>query len=458
MSRIMIVGGSDAGFSAALRVRELDFSIEVTVLLRDPYPNFSICGLPYLIDGQVRDQDQLAHRSLRELQDAGLEIFPCHTAVEIDPVCRTLEAIGPEGEIHRFSWDGLILATGARPLLPSLPGNDRLGVFPLRTMRDAVRLQGFLELRQPRRAVIVGGGYIALEMAEALWRRGLQITLLEQNPALLATVHPSLSEPVELDLRRRGIWVHTGVRVVAIDETASSLRVWADPELVVEADLVLLAVGVIPQTELARRSGLPLGAGGAMVVNRRMETPVAGIWAAGDGVETYHRLLDRNVYLPLGSTAHHQGRIAGENALGGERIYAGSLGTQVVQVFDRVIARTGLRAAQARSEGLPAVTVPFHCPAHKDYLPGAGTLHFRLCGDPRSSRLLGAQVLGPSGQEVSKRLDVLATALFHGMTMEGISDLDLSYTPPLSSPWDPLQMASQHWSRTISSVNTGGEA
>jgi NADPH-dependent 2,4-dienoyl-CoA reductase/sulfur reductase-like enzyme len=273
---------------------------------------------------------------------------------------------------------------------------------------------------------------------------------------LLGTVHPSLGGLVERDLRSRGVRNLTGVTVTAIEEEAGSLRVLGDPDLAVQTDLVLLAVGVTPETELARRCGLPLGAGGAMVVNRRMESPVAGIWAAGDGVETYHRLLDRNVYLPLGSTAHHQGRIAGENIAGGSRLYAGSLGTQVVKVFDQVIARTGLRAEQARSEGLPAITIPFQGPAHKDYLPGAGTLHFRLTGDRRDDRLLGAELLGPLPQEVSKRLDVLATALFHGMTMESLSDLDLSYTPPLSSPWDPLQMAAQHWCRTVATGAEGG--
>jgi NADPH-dependent 2,4-dienoyl-CoA reductase/sulfur reductase-like enzyme len=284
----------------------------------------------------------------------------------------------------------------------------------------------------------------------------MAVTLLEKNNSLLGTVHPSLAGLVERDLRSRGVRILTGATVTAIEEEAGSLRVVSDPDLAVQTDLVLLAVGVTPETELARRCHLPLGAGGAMVVNRRMETPVDGIWAAGDGVETYHRLLDRNVYLPLGTTAHHQGRIAGENIAGGSHLYAGSLGTQVVKVFDQVIARTGLRAEQARSEGLPAITIPFQGPSHKDYLPGAGTLHFRLTGDRRDGRLLGAQLIGPFPQEVSKRLDVLATAIFHGMTMETLSDLDLSYTPPLSSPWDPLQMAAQHWCRTVAAGNEEG--
>ena len=456
MTRILIVGGSDAGISAALRVREVDSSVEVAVLLRDAYPNFSICGLPFLIGGQVNDPARLAHRNLDELQAAGLEILPCHLAIGVEAASRTLEAIDPDGQPRGFHWDRLLLATGARPVLPSLPGIERLGVFSLRSMRDGLRLQGFLELRQPRRAVIVGGGYLGLEMAEALSARGLEVTLLERNPTLLSTVHPSLARMVAEGLERRGVRVLTGVTVKAIDDGGGTLQVLGDPELAEETDLVLLAVGVTPETQLARRCGLPLGAGGALAVNRRMETAVAGIWAAGDAVETYHRLLDRNVYLPLGTTAHHQGRIAGENMLGGSRLFAGSLGTQVVKVFDQVIARTGLRVEEARAEGLPAVTVPFDCPAHKDYLPGAGTLHFRLTGDPRDRRLLGAQILGPFLQEVSKRFDVLATALFHGMTMEALSDLDLSYTPPLSSPWDPLQMASQHWSRTVAASDEGG--
>jgi NADPH-dependent 2,4-dienoyl-CoA reductase/sulfur reductase-like enzyme len=455
MPRILIVGGSDAGISAALRMRELDVSVEVTVLLRDAYPNFSICGLPFLIGGQVSDPARLAHRGLDALQAAGLEILPCHCAIGVDAASRTLEVINPDGQTQMFPWDRLLLATGARPVCPSLPGIDQLGVFPLRSMRDGLRLQGYLELRQSRRAVIVGGGYLGLEMAEALSSRGMEVTLLERNPSLLSTVHPSLGRRVEEELGRRGVRVLTGVTVKGIDDGAGALRVLGDPELAVQSDLVLLAVGVSPESELARRCRLPVGAAGALVVNRRMETPVAGIWAAGDGVETYHRLLDRNVYLPLGTTAHHQGRIAGENIVGGDRLFAGSLGTQVIKVFDQVIARTGLRAEEALAEGLPAITIPFRSPAHKSYLPWAGELHIRLTGDSRDGRLLGAQMLGPFPQEVSKRLDVLATALFHGMTIEALSDLDLSYTPPLSSPWDPIQMAGQEWGRAVSAGSKG---
>jgi NADPH-dependent 2,4-dienoyl-CoA reductase/sulfur reductase-like enzyme len=438
---VLIIGGSDAGISAALRVRELDSAADISVLLKDQYPNYSICGLPFLISGETALPQQLAHRSLAELEGSGLQIQTNTTAVAVDATCQNVET--HKGQ--HILYDRLILATGARARRPQLTGVDEAGVFSLRWMGDALRLQSFLIEQQPRHAVIVGGGYIGLEMADALHRRGLELAVVEHNAALLRTVHPSLAGSLQQALLQRGHTLHLNQQLLAIQRHGNALAVELSDGSLVHTEMVLLAVGAVPATELAARAGIALGAGGAMVVDRQMRTGVDRIWAAGDGVETYHRLLQRNVYQPLGTNAHKQGRVAGENALGGSRHYAGTLGSQVVQVFDQVVARTGLRSSEAKAAGWQARSVAFNCWSHKAYVPGAGSLQFRITGDGQSGRLLGAQMVGPTGAEVAKRLDTFAQALFHQLTIEAISDLDLCYTPPLSSPWDPVQMAAQHW-------------
>jgi len=448
---VLVIGGSDAGISAALRIRELDPAIEVSVMLRDGFPNYSICGLPFLISGETTAAQSLAHRTSADLQAAGLQVRTHCDVIAVNPSDQRVDLADGDS----VAYDRLILATGARSRRPELEGVDLPGVFTLRWMGDALRMLTVLEEQQPRRALIVGGGYIGLEMADALHTRGLQVTLIEHNPAVLRTVHPSFGDVIQSGLRARGITVRSGLRLAAIRQSHQALEAVLNDGQPISTDLVLLAVGAVPANELAASAGVSLGAGGAMVVDRQMRTGVASVWAAGDGVETYHRLLGRNVYQPLGTNSHKQGRIAGENAIGGNRLYPGTLGTQVVKVFDRVVARTGLRDQEARLEGLDPLTVPFECSSHKAYYPGAGRLHFRITGDRRDGHLLGAQLMGPWGEEVSKRVDTFANALFHGMNVDAISDLDLSYTPPLSSPWDPVQMAAQAWEgqcRTLASA------
>lgn len=325
-------------------------------------------------------------------------------------------------------------------------------------------------------------------MADALTHRGVAVTLVQHGPSVLATVDPGMGAIVGDELRRHGVTIVIGVGVERIEQTGAHLTVagrqqMPDPDtcntpssadavgahvVQVNADLVLVAAGVRPQTALARSAGVTTGGQetrGAIAVTRAMETTVDGIYAAGDCVETWHRLLERPTYLPLGTTAHKQGRTAGENAAldlaqamaengawsasaGGEthrQHFAGTLGTQVVKVFDVVVARTGLREAEARAAGFDPVTVESVAPNHKCYYPGASELHLRITADRRDGRLLGAQMIGQWQAEVAKRIDILAAALFHAMRVDELNDLDLSYTPPVSSPWDPVQMAAQHW-------------
>lgn len=423
------------GISAALRARELDTSVQVTMIVEDAFPNYSICGLPFYLSGEVPDSHQLAHRTQEEITGAGIDLLLDHTAQAIDPGAHRVTVIDGAKQVQQISYDRLILATGARSRRPHLQGLDLPGVFLLHTMENSFQMQHYLQASSARSALIVGGGYIGLEMADALTLRGLSVTLVEHGTSVLKTVEPSLGAFVQGELEQHGVVVHTDTGVQQITTGQVHLCVCGTGGFTASADIVLVAVGVEPRTELAHAIGAELGTQGAVRVSRAMETTVADVLAAGDCVETWHRLLEHPTYLPLGTTAHKQGRIAGEVAIGRLARFAGTLGTQVVKVFDLAIARTGLREHEARGAGFDPLTIEGIYFDHKVYYPGAQEVHLRLTGDRRTGRLLGAQMAGPVQTEVAKRIDILATALFHEMTVEALSDLDLSYTPPLGSPW-----------------------
>lgn len=324
-------------------------------------------------------------------------------------------------------------------------------------MDDTFAIEEYLKDREPRSVTLIGGGYIGMEMAEALSRRGLSVTVVEYADSVLTTVDPDLGARVKAELTRHGVRVVNGVGVQAIEAGSNGqLHIMCSNDFTHTLDMVLVVVGAHPMTDLAASAGVSTGLRSAIKVNRRMETDVTNIFAAGDCVETWHRLLNTYTYLPLGTTAHKQGRIAGENAVGGKREFAGSLGTQSVKVFDLVTARSGLNDADANRAGIDAFSVDTEVWDHKVYYPGARQMLIRVTGERGTGRLLGAQMIGHIGTEVSKRIDIFAAALFHGMDVEALNDLDLSYTPPLSSPWDPVQISAQNWLAQWQSAQSRG--
>jgi NADPH-dependent 2,4-dienoyl-CoA reductase/sulfur reductase-like enzyme len=397
--RLLIVGGSDAGISAALRAHELDPSAEITVLLADDFPNYSICGLPFYLSGETPDWKSLAHRT----QFDGITVCRGQEVTHIGVSEKTVSATERGGRVVTHGYEKLVIATGASPVRPAIAGLDLPGVFPLHT------------------------------------------------PSVLQTAEPTLGEAVAAELERNCVIVRTDVEAHDVSRAGDHLRVSGSAGFEQDCEMVLIAVGVKPNARLGAEAGIQTGTKGRLQVNRRMETAIPDIYAAGDCGETWHRLLHRYTYLPLGTTAHKQGRCAGENAVGGHRDFAGSMGTQAVKIFDLVVARTGLRQDEAVREGYSAYTAETTSFDHKAYYPGAKQLRIRVTGDSQTGRLLGAQVLGSFGAEISKRVDIFAAALFHGMAVEEVGDLDLSYTPPLSSPWDPVQMAAHHWAAALRS-------
>jgi NADPH-dependent 2,4-dienoyl-CoA reductase/sulfur reductase-like enzyme len=327
-----------------------------------------------------------------------------------------------------------------------MPGLKLPNVHVLHTMDHSFVVHDLVASRHAHEATIVGSGYIGLEMADALTHSGVRVTLFGRAATVLPNVDRSLGQSIADELTRNHVTVHAGVAVKGIQpEAGGRLNVQGAGGTHSAADLVLLAAGVAPNTRLAVDAGVELGEKGAIRVDRGMRTNLPDVYAAGDCVDTWHRVLQSSTYLPLGTTAHKQGRVAGENAVGGNRVFQGSLGTQVVKVFDIAIARTGLRDQEARRAGFQPLTVESKVWDHKAYYPGAHQLSIRITGDRRSGRLLGAQILGHWQSEVAKRVDVYAAALFAGQSVEEISDLDLSYTPPLGSPWDAVQLAAQAW-------------
>jgi NADPH-dependent 2,4-dienoyl-CoA reductase/sulfur reductase-like enzyme len=436
---LVMIGGSDAGISAALRAAEIDPSAEVTVVLADAYPEFF------------------------DLRHPVLRIRRCHALAQPRPPNhRRPGSSRHDASAGHYCRPDRRPGTQAHSDLTDLGIGD--GVQQLHTMGDTFAVMRTLEERHPASAVIVGGGYIGLEMAEALTVRGLAVTQIEQLPEVLPTVDQELGALVHAELASHGVTVMPGTTVQRVSRAdngqAGRLRVdaTADGENVSRtADMVLVVTGVRPDAELAAAAGAALSVKGTIAVDRGMRTNLPDIFAAGDCVVTHHRLLGET-YLPLGTTAHKQGRIAGENALGGEREFAGSLGTQVVKIFDQVAARTGLRHSEAAAAGFNPVTVESAADDHKAYYPDSHRITMRVTGDLSTRRLLGVQLFGHRSAEVAKRIDIAATAIFHAMTVDEVSELDLSYTPPLGSPWEAVQMGTQAWSRQVSSARSSSLA
>ena len=445
MSRLFIVGGSDAGISAALRARELAPEWKVTVAVADRYPNFSICGIPYFLSGEVPRAEDLAHRKASDIQAMGVELLLDHRVERIDPSARRVVTRSAGDGRSEYGYDKLVVATGATSIRPPIAGLDLPGVFLLRWMGDTFAFEDFLTSKSPKHVIIAGGGYIGLEMAEALTRRGISATIVEMAHNVMTTVDPDLGKMVGAELERNGVRVITSQAISSIATDGKRLRIEGPASFTCKADMILVAVGARPETEVALAAGITSGFRGALHVNRRMETNVRDIFAAGDCAETWHRITQSNVYLPLGTTAHKQGRVAGENAVGGDRIFEGSLGTQSVRLFDYVVARTGFHERDAANAGFDPVSIDAVVWDHKVYYPRAKEMTIRITGDRKTGRLLGAQIVGHYGTEVSKRVDIFAAAIHCGMSVEQLNDLDLSYTPPLSSPWDPVQIAAQAW-------------
>lgn len=435
--RLVVIGGVAAGATAAARARRLREDAEITLLERGPFVSFANCGLPYFLSRDIEDRSDLLLQSPEGLEARyGIRTRVNTEAVEIDRRAKRVLARGPGGEAS-FAYDKLILAQGGNSLLPPIPGADSAHVFRLWTIPDMDRLHDFIEQERPKSAVVVGGGFVGLEMVEAFARRKLSTAVVELLPTLMPQMDREFGVQIARELSGRGIRVETGVGVKAVHASERSVELADGRRL--PADLVLFSVGVRPELSLAKQAGLEIGRSGGVLVDDRLQTTDPDIFAAGDMVEVVHRISGQRARVPLAGPANRQGRIAATNALGGDLRYSGPLGTSVVKIFDATAAMTGLTEKVARS-AFPQVGVALiFKDHHAGYYPGAQELSLKLVYDKATARLLGAQSFGRGG--VDKRIDVLATALRGGFTLHDLAELDLAYAPPYSSANDPINLA-----------------
>ncbi len=435
--KLLVIGGVAGGATAAARARRMSESADITLLERGPYVSFANCGLPYFISGEITKRSQLLLQTPEGFDSRyGVKVHLNTEAVEIDRAGKRVKALGPDGE-QWFAYDKLILAQGGLPILPSLPGADAPQAFKLWTVPDMDRIQTFMTEQQPKTAIVAGGGFIGLEMAEAFHARGLKVTVVELAPQVMSVMDREFGIRIKQHLEKHGIAIEVGVGLKAI--LADTKEVELSDGRKLPADLVLFSVGVRPELSLAKQAGLTIGESGGLQVDATLKTSDPDIFAAGDMTEVVQKVSGRKVRIPLAGPANRQGRIAATNALGGALRYRGAIGTSVVKLIDATAAATGLTEKAARDAGFDVGVSIVHKDHHAGYYPGGQPLTLKLVFERKTGRVLGAQAFGLEG--VEKRIDVLATALHGTMTLEDLSELDLAYAPPYSSANDPINMA-----------------
>ena len=442
--RLLVVGGDAAGMSAAsqARRRRPAAALEVIAFERGGHTSYSACGIPYLIGGLVEELDDLVARTPEVFRDRfQIDARIGHEVIGIDTKNRRVRVREIQsGTEYQEAYDQLVVATGAEPRRPPIPGIEAEGIHGVQTLDDAVSVERSLE-GGARRAVIVGAGYIGLEMAEAFVLRGLDVTLVEQAPQPMTTLDLEMGELVADALREIGVGLRLGEEVEGFDVVEGRVRSVEAGGGSIPADLVVLGTGTRPASGLAEEAGIPIGPTGGVRTDARMRTEVPGVWAAGDCVETFHRVSRKPVAIALGTHANKQGRVAGINLGGGYATFPGVVGTAVSKICSVEVARTGLNESEAEAAGFAFGSVVVESSTRAGYYPGAEKMTVKLIAELQTGRLLGAQIVGAEG--AAKRIDVIATALWNEMTVDEIQGMDLSYAPPFSPVWDPVLIAAR---------------
>jgi NADPH-dependent 2,4-dienoyl-CoA reductase/sulfur reductase-like enzyme/rhodanese-related sulfurtransferase len=435
--KVLIIGGVAGGATAAARARRISESAEITIIERGPYVSFANCGLPYFLSGDIQKRSKLLLQTPEGFDSRyGVKVLVDTEALEIDRAGRRVLVQGPIGR-EWIAYDALILAQGGTPVMPAVPGSDSANVFKLWTVPDMDRINSFVTDRAPASAVIVGGGFIGIEMAEAFTKRGISTTVVEMLPGVMSTMDPEISGMIAARLESNGVRVLTGTALKAVH--APSAEVELSDGRRIPGAIVLLSVGVRPELTLVRQAGLEIGTSGGLLVDEHLRTSDPAIWAAGDMNEVTHRVSGRKVRVPLAGPANRQGRIAASNALGIPMTYSGALGSSVLKIFDATAAATGLTEAAAREAGFDVGVAIMVKDNHAGYFPGGHEMTLKLIYDRKSARLLGGGAFGVDG--VEKRIDALAVALQGRMTLHDLAEVDLTYAPPYSSANDPINLA-----------------
>jgi NADPH-dependent 2,4-dienoyl-CoA reductase/sulfur reductase-like enzyme len=438
--RLVIVGGVAAGTKAASRARRVNEGAEIVVYQEEPEPSISECGLPYLLSGVVERREELVARTPEQFAEKDIEVRVRHRVERIDPTDKGLSVRNLEGDgSFEDAYDRLIIATGARAVLPPIPGADLEGIFELRFLTDSDEIRRYMEERSPSRAAVVGGGYIGLEVAENLCRLGMEVSLIEAEKRVALAYGPEVAERVEEHLEESGVRVYTGV---GVEEFTGEGRVqgvrFGSGEL--ETDLVVVGVGIRPRVDLAREAGAEIGPSGALRVDKHMKTNLAEVWAAGDCVETVNLVSGEPAWVPLGDTANQMGRVAGTNAATGEDTleFPGIVGTGIFKVFDLGVGKTGLSEEEAEEAGFETLSAAIESADRASYYPGVGKVFLKLISDGASGRLIGAEA---AGYGAAKLTDICATAIWGKLSYPDLINLDLAYAPPYGPALNPVIQA-----------------
>lgn len=449
MEKIIIVGGVAAGATAAAKARRLSPDAQITMFEAGPDISFANCGLPYYIGGDIKSRSKLILQS----PDSFYSQYQVkvHTNTRVTTIDRERKEVKTlhvhTGQIKTYEYDKIILAQGGRPIKPQIEGADSDHVFTLWTLNDMDRIQNYITENNPKEAVVIGGGFIGLEMVEALAHRGLKVHLMEMMPHVMSVMDAETAGFIEQEMLSYGVDIHTGKSVTDIKHKTVKLN----DGTVVNADMVIMSIGVRPTLQLAIDAGLEIGESGGLLVDQYLQTSDKDIYAAGDMIELEHRVSGKRVRIPLAGPANRQGRIAAENIFGGKHAYNGSMGTSILRVFKAVAGITGLSLKQARALGLPADSVVVHKEHHVTYYPGAQTVTVKLVYNRETGQILGGQTAGYDGAD--RRLDVIATAIAGKMSIYDLSDVDFAYSPPLGTANDAINMAAFTAENKISSYS-----
>ncbi len=448
--RIVVIGGVAAGLSAASKARRLSSDIEILVFEKSGYISYGACGLPYLISDLIKSPEGLvSHDSKFFKEERDINVFLYHEVVAIYPAKQSVLVKNLQtGAENEYQYDKLMIATGARTFVPQIKGIEIKGIFTINTLQDGIETKDFIRKNVPIKALIVGAGHIGMEMAEALVIAGMDVTIAARGPDILGTMDEEITKIVEEGLRRNNVMLlkSTSVREF-ISKNGYVREAILENSESINADIVIVCIGMRPNSEIAKEAGIEIDHTGAINVNQRMETNIPGIYSAGDCAMAYHQVLERQVYIPLGTTALKQGKVAGENMVGGNASFKGIVGTSVLKVFDLEVARTGLSGIDAQIEGFNFISNVVEQNSRAHYYPGGSKIRIKLIAEMNTGRILGAEMVGREG--ISKRIDVFATAIAAKMTVEDIGDLDLSYAPPFAPVWDPILIAANDLKKKI---------
>ena len=439
--KVVIVGGVAGGATAAARLRRLDETAEIVVFERSGFISYANCGLPYYIGGVIEDEADLTLQTPESFYERfRVQMKVHHEVTAIDRAAKTVTVRNLEtGEVFAEAYDKLLLSPGAKPTQPALPGVGLDRLFTLRTVEDTLRIHRFVEEQHPRSVVLAGGGFLGLELAENLREKGLDVTIVQRPTQLMNPFDADMAALIHREVRAHGVRLALGHTVEGFAEANGGVQVLLKDEAPLQADMVILAIGVTPDSRLAADAGLELELKGSIVVNDRMQTSDPDIYAVGDAVQVTHFVSGQPALIALAGPANKQGRIAADNIAGGDSRYKGSQGSSVLKIFSLTAAATGLNETAARRAGLDADAVVLSPMNHAGYYPGGQVMTMKVVYERGTGRLLGGQILGGDG--VDKRIDVLATALRAGMTAADLTELDLAYAPPYSSAKDPVNMA-----------------